>query len=221
MKNIFNILSVMLLVFLLNGCTKDKPDIQVPDIINPADLNGYILLFVSQRASISTDINWNGSGTYNYHPAGTPFQLVGYSKLHNRFFGVRKYSPTLGDTADYFWNIDYAPFYIWEGLTLDSGETVTVYKVMANFGNADAGPSKVTSSITYSVQGGVATVIDESSHSTAGLKAKDYVVLSDDLIYNGEGLYNLAYRADANKEVDENNEDNNFSNTDVVNIDIH
>jgi hypothetical protein len=212
---------MLLCVIMIAGCKKceEKPDLQVPEFINPIQLNGYIQLYISTRTTISTDVS-NGVMFYNTTNPGTVFQINGNITVRNRFFKTTMYSPTINQEVDYLWNADIAPYFVQENLQLDSGSIITVYRVLANFGEGDAQPSTTTSSIVLSVNNGVPSVISQDSHQSPSLKSKQYTIITEQIVYKGEGLYMLGYIADSNNDVGEDDEDNNSNNSGAANIDV-
>lgn len=210
------------LLFFVVCCEEDEyAELKIPEYINPADLGKNIQIFVAQKPFVSTDFNHTGAYAFNAYSAGTPMFIFGNILVRNRFFKVAKFSNYYNQMMDYYWNADFAPGFVAENLSLEIGDLITVYKVQANFGNADAATSETESSIIVSVQNGVHNTLSQNSHINSGIPAKGYIILTDTFIYNGQNLYLLGSTADVHDQVEEEDEDNNTDTAIVGNIDVH
>jgi hypothetical protein len=135
---------------------------------------------------------------------------------------VTKLSNWFGNQLmDYYWNADFPPGFIAEGLNLELGDLITVYKVQVNYGNVSAAPSQTSSSVIVSVQNGVQTVLSQNSYNNQGIPAKGYIVLTDTFTYIGQNLYLLGSTTDVNNQVEETDENNNSGTVNVGNIDVY
>lgn len=208
------------MLLLLCGCPagKSKPDIAIPRYVNPTDYNGTVLV------SSFMGIPFLG---YNTNVGCTLFNdltFVGNVQLYNEFYMTQRVVqyPNYSGPAWVVWNSDWlspcAP------PELYVGETVYVFKIIVNYGG-DGGDysEEVANSTTQFTLVHVdedmnVTELENKETNSLYVPARSYKILTEQVVYDGQGLYRFEHEVDANDAVQEDDEDNNSSNDDVVNI---
>lgn len=208
------------IVILLYGCPTppNKPDIAIPRYVNPTDYNGTVLVSSFMGAPF-LGYNTNvGCQLFN------DLTFVGNVQLYNEFYMTQRMVqyPNYSGPAWVVWNSDWlspcAP------PELFVGETVYVFKIIVNDGgdggdySSENSDSKTQFTLVRVDENMNVTELENRQTNSVFVPAHSYKIISEQVIYDGEGLYRFEHEVDANDAVQEDDEGNNSSNDEVVNI---
>ncbi len=212
---------LVLPLFLMNcvQVNKDKPDLSVPDTVNPAIFhNGIsygILTLDNKFFEVLKGPYFDGISSTCRIYYNVQLVFTGNLYLKNEFYSVTRYEfePTLGRNAQvtYVWNTLNFPYQI----CLDSlrvGEKVTVYKVITNSsvseGSYDGNSGSRSATKLIRVKDG--KIVEQLNETpTVVVPPKEYRIIKSTFNYEGAGDFIHIIEVDANNKIDEENEGNN------------
>lgn len=219
----FGVILASLLLLGLTDCgttpDNDKPDLSIPDAVNPLYFNngftsGVLTLDTRYFEVLKGAYLVNGVYTCNTY-INVQLMFTGNIFLKNEFYSVTRaqFEPLLGRVAQvtYVWNTQNFPYQICLG-ELNKGEVITMYKVITNSTNSNGSYGGNSGSLTATklirVKDGK---IEEQTKSepTVVVPPQQFRVIKNTFAYEGPGDFIHKVTIDENNKIDEENEGNN------------